>query len=123
MRKFRLGCVLAALVSSGCGGAWSPVSPSSGPEEFILSETTRFASKLNVRVRGELTDTVYSVVVNGVPTPAAGWYDRGVAYYYRPYISRQPNEMCSAIAAHEVCHAKEYFHNEKHSQCVEEVMK
>lgn len=119
MKRFSL----ALLFMVGCGGAWSPVSPSSGPEEFILGETTRFATKLRVKVRGELTDTVYSVMYNGVPTPAAGWYDRGVAYYYRPYIAKQTNETCSAIAAHEVCHAVEYFHNEKHEACIQEVMR
>lgn len=90
-------------------------------EEALLSETARAAGAMGVRVHGEITDTISSAQrVAGRPDPT-GWYQAGVAWYYRPRIeptvSIDPapgKETARNIAAHEVAHAKHRNHDCAH---------
>lgn len=126
--------VLAALLGAllaGCGTGigWNLVSPSSEIEAAVLEATSRHAATLGLNVRGQITDERCG--------EAAGWYDRGVAYFYRPYLATQAtlgDEPCSdpegrcervgGLAAHEVCHAAQqrasraYSHDVYHWCCM-----
>jgi hypothetical protein len=119
--------ILVVALALGCS-AWSPVSSSGTPqEELVLSETLRFAMVLGVKVHGELTDSIYWVkeynpYYVGEPTYAAGWYQNGVCYYYRPWVVRQEVSVMSSLAAHEVCHSQSLNHDQQHSQCVERLL-
>jgi hypothetical protein len=104
-----------------------PTSPAANEQEFwVLSENNRFAKQLNVRVEGKLTDYVYVVKAGtgGCPAEppidciAAGFYVSGTAYYYKPWIDDHDFSYGTAIAAHEVCHAKFYNHDAQHAACV-----
>jgi hypothetical protein len=54
---------------------------------------------------------------------AAGWYNRGKAYFYQPWVQSQDDfTKLSYVAAHEVCHAREYFHNPKHEECIQDAL-
>lgn len=119
-RSFAVAAFLA-LSASACGGLNLPTSPASTPEEeMLLSETTRLAGMLFVKVRGEITDACYE-------TPggqALGWLSNGVAYYNRAlvaqYVSISPEagkETATNIAAHEVCHTQTPGHNLLHWNC------
>jgi len=114
--------VLSLLLTIGCGSVYDPFTDAITPQEVhVLSETTRFAQMLHVKVTGALSDYVYSFPCSNDPRQmciAAGWYDRGVAYYYRPYINRKDTSYGSYVAAHEVCHAKEFIHGVAHDECV-----
>ena len=64
---------------------------------------------LGVNVRGVLTNYVYKVRhSDGTMGPASGWYANGRAYFYRPKIVSSDEAYGTALAAHEVCHAKSY---------------
>ena len=119
-----LVAVALALTLYGCGEAWSPTASSTDPrEQHVLGETARFAVLLSVHVEGRLTDDVYSCTApNGTPTVAAGWYSRGVAWYYRPYLLTKDLTYGTELAAHEVCHALEPVHNERHEACMKQLM-
>ena len=128
LRAALLFFALAALVALfGCS-PWSPVSPSGTPqEEFVLSETLRFAKILNVKVHGELTDSIYWVDASnpayiGEKVYAAGWYQNGVCYYYRPWLVKQEMATMTYIAAHEVCHAIYNNHSLQHGQCTQNLI-
>ena len=112
------------LTLCGCEGAWSPTEASADPrEEHVLSETERFAVVLGVRVEGRLTDDVYKCATeDGTPTVAAGWYDRGVAWYYRPNLKAKDLSYGTELAAHEVCHAIEPTHNARHKACMAQLL-
>lgn len=114
------------LVLVGCAKAgWSPVSPSGDVEQALLAYTSTYAARLGWNVRGEITDTRKREQLD-----AAGWYDRGVAYYYRPAIhdfvtltdgecpAAPRCELASGIAAHEVAHFKYPFHDMHHWCCM-----
>lgn len=118
-----LVAVALALTLNGCE-AWSPTASSDDPRErHVLSETSRFARLLDLNVEGRLTDEVYSCTAdNGTPTIAAGWYSRGVAWYYRPYLLTKDEPYGTDLAAHEVCHAVEPSHNARHEACIHELM-
>ena len=105
-----VGLLLILVATFGCGAV--PTGPDSGDprEAHILAETARFAAALRVSVRGVVTDQAYLVpapkpLFTGEKVPAAGWYDDGIAYYYRPVVLRLTLESVSALAAHETCHA------------------
>ena len=111
--------VIAALLAASCGNVYNPVSSSGTEQEaWVLAETARIAGVLNVRVHGELTDHVYSP---GEGQVAAGWYEGGVAYYYRPWIMKQSLETLTDVAGHEVCHAVSFFHDAAHWRCMAQV--
>lgn len=83
-----------------------------------MSETTRFAALLRVRVHGELSQHFW-LVDPSTGAYAAGWYNAGVAYYYQPWVQAQEDfSKLSYVAAHEVCHAKEWNHTPAHEECV-----
>ena len=124
-----LAVVATAALMGGCS-AYSPVSPSGSPQEdFILAETQRVSAILHVKVVGQLSNYVYSIKAgtNGCPVGpidciAAGWYESGTAYYYQPWVVKQYNfKDLSDTAIHEVCHAVEFTHNERHAKCVKSV--
>lgn len=113
----RVVAILALLVAS----CVSPLAPTTPQEEHVLAETARFAEKLGKNVVGVLTDEVYSPGTweNGTPQIAAGWYNAGKAYYYRPYLNTKDLAYGTQLAAHEVCHAKEWHHGPAHEACVQ----
>lgn len=120
MRRVRLvACALVALC--GCGGI-TPTAPSGDPrEEHVLAETVRFATTLHVRVSGVLTDDIFWTTASdgsGDKVPAAGWYEHGTAYYWRPHLLKQDLAYGTALAAHEVCHAISFQHDAAHANCV-----
>jgi len=108
--------VVAAVVAvllPGCSKAaqWSPVDPSSDVEGVLISETARFAGLHGVKVRGEITEKLSPAQAASGQNPT-GWYEAGVAYYYRPmiakYVTVEPtagHETATNVAHHEVCHA------------------
>lgn len=110
---------LLALSSAGCGASgWGTV-PSDGEKEVVLlRETDRVAAVLHVKVRGEITDKL-----SKYQDPlTAGFYDGGVAYFYRPVIEQYVSlEECPNVAAHEVCHAISRNHDHKHWECMASV--
>ncbi len=74
-----------------------------------------------VQVVGKITDD-RSKYQTGNPL---GWYQAGVAWYYRPLIESQVSlapepgkETAANIAAHEVCHAKNPHHDLAHWSCM-----
>lgn len=116
------------LLTAGCGAAWSPVAPTSPNEEFVLARTADAARVLGVDVRGELTDEQYlTTCSDGTQCPAAGWYSRGVARYWRPWVARPEStpDYLTALACHEVSHALEANHNARlaaiEARCIAEV--
>lgn len=122
MKRFSASTLGLALAA--CGAAYNIVTPSSPEESFILGETTRLATKLQVKVTGAVTDTRYPTILpDGTPSYAAGWYDRGTCYYYRPWVVKQEPAALTFVAAHEVCHAKEFLHGAKHDACVEGLLR
>lgn len=121
------------LLFAGCGFRYEPTSANGVVEETLLAETARAAGVLNVRVHGEITDTISKGRVEqanqaggaGLPT---GWYQAGVAWYYRPRVavtvSIDPTpgrETARNVAGHEVCHAISYFHDLTHWNCMNSV--
>jgi len=141
------------LVFAGCGlrgegeegGVNSPTTVSSSGsdnEATIVSETSRFARQLGVKVTGWLTEYEYVVPgkCDGKPCLAAGWYvgtytndgkgsGRGTAYYYRPYVLNMGRvvdgaywETVTNTAGHEVCHAETgAAHDHRHWGCMARV--
>jgi len=119
---------LLVLALAGCGFHWSVVGPADEKEYLLISETARYAGLVGVRVTGEIVDKLSPAQADaqlktGV-TPA-GWYDQGVAYYYRPQIRENMSieleagkETVSNVAAHEVCHAISYKHDLAHWNCM-----
>lgn len=108
----RLAVVLAGVLTAACGVERTLPTAGSYPREaHVLAQTAHFASRLHVNVRGVVTDEVYVVRgTNGEPVPAAGWYSRGVAYYWRRELLRRDEAFGTALAAHEVCHARFFDH-------------
>ena len=99
-------------------------SPSGEKEALLLSETDRFATLMGVKVRGEISDRQPQSFISAGVT-AAGWYEGGVAYYYRPEIERHMSiepeagkETCTNVAAHETCHALHRNHDLAHWSCM-----
>ena len=76
-------------------------------------------------VKGVVTDTIYLCDCgdgSGQKCYAAGWYNSGKAYYWRKFVLEQTvNSVLTALAAHEVCHAKFYGHGAAHTQCTNEL--
>lgn len=105
------GVFLAVLVLAGCGGGstWTPTEASNPVEDALISDTAKWAGVKSVKVRGEITDEVLDAQkVEGL----VGFYDRGVAWYYRPMVAKyvsiedEPgHETAGNVSAHEVCHA------------------
>lgn len=119
MRKLLLTLSTVLLFSlTACGSQWDPVSATGVNELHILAETSRFAGLMGVKVRGEITDTPY--LYGG--QVATGWYQGGVAYYYRPHVEKLNNngfaETTTNVACHEVCHAKNPHHDLAHWECM-----
>lgn len=120
--------IVLALVLSGCGFKYKPTDSSNVLEDALISETARAAGVLNVRVHGEITNTISKgQQIAGQPDPT-GWYQAGVAWYYRPRIeptvSIDPapgKETARNVAGHEVCHAISYFHDMAHWKCMTNV--
>lgn len=121
------------VLLAGCNFRYEPTAANSVLEEALLSETARAAGALNVRVHGEITDTISPAQIEqvnqagGKGTPT-GWYQAGVAWYYRPRIeptvSIDPTpgkETARNIAGHEVCHAISFFHDTAHWNCMNSV--
>ena len=120
-----LACIwLVCTFFVSCNSA-SPVEPSNvDPREaWVLSETTRVAALLHVKVKGEVTNELYTVQCPNSPERcfAAGWYVGGVAYYWRHNLLQQDMTYGTGLAIHEVCHAKAYFHDAKHEACMASV--
>jgi hypothetical protein len=113
----------SALFSAACGH--SPTAPSSPQGDFVLAETSRFATLLHVKVKGELTEKKYEVTGDLCPPGkvclASGWYVGGTAFYYQPHIITYEFPLLTDIAAHETCHAIEPGHNALHKACIRSV--
>lgn len=121
--------VMGVLTAIGCSGSgYTTVEPSSLVEDMLISETSRHAATLKVNVRGEITDHLPSSQVPkpGQGTPS-GWYDGGVAYYYRPMLHvvsievEAGKETATNVSAHEVCHAKHPHHDLQHWLCSDDL--
>lgn len=122
---------MLVIILGGCGLSRDITSPSTGTaeEEHVLAETARFAGALSVKVHGELTDSKYTMPagIGGCPKDsysgclASGWFDAGVAYYYRPHILTYSLGLLTDVAAHETCHAIERGHNFLHQTCIRSV--
>jgi hypothetical protein len=87
----------------------------------VLAETSRVAAFLHVKVKGEVTDKLYVVdcsAKDGTKCYAAGWYAGGTAYYWRKHLLKQDFAYGTALAVHEVCHAKSYHHDKAHEACI-----
>jgi hypothetical protein len=89
----------------------------------VLAETSRVAAFLHVKVEGVVTDQKYIVDCSSPQYPgekcmAAGWYVGGKAYYWRKHLLTQDFAYGTAIAVHEVCHAKSYHHDKAHEACI-----
>ena len=117
--------VALLLVTIGCGTLnRGLVDPDDEIEALLVSETARHAATLGVRVEGQLVSTC------PYTEGRLGWYEGGIAYYYRPLVEKQvvvargdrcPDyprcEAATNIAAHEVCHAKYRAHDLAHWTC------
>lgn len=121
------------LLLAGCNFRYEPTSANSPVEEMLLAETARAAGALSVRVHGEITDTISPAQIGqtnqaggaGLPT---GWYQAGVAWYYRPRVAvtvsidpEPGRETARNVAGHEVCHAVSFFHDLAHWKCMDSV--
>lgn len=116
MKKFVCGTALITTCYACGGNAWSPTaSTETHQEQWAESETYRLAAKLGVKVKVYFTDKIYLV---GKEHIAAAWYDRGDVYWYRPHLLKLADIDITWIAAHEVCHAKEFFHGPAHDACI-----
>lgn len=108
----RRGIAGLALVLAACAGL-PTVDPVGENEAFVVAEAARYAGELGLRVRGEITTETrwFKPGEAGCPSSppigcyAAGYYDAGVAYFYRPWVARQERPALSEVACHEVCHA------------------
>jgi len=118
--------LMTSCVLSGCGFKYLPTEASDPIEEELLKKTALFAGVKNLQVHGEITETITdSQKVEGL----VGWYDKGVAWYWRPAIMKYVSlsgELCPEaprcelavnIAAHEVCHAVSAQHDPQHWEC------
>jgi len=118
-----LSIVAAAALLTGCASAY-PTEPDeefSAVEMALVDNTARWAAQLGVNVRGEITSRMHPGLTSLNP---AGWYEAGVAYYYRPNIERYVQlvptpggQTASGVAAHEVAHAIYYLHDISHWCC------
>lgn len=119
-------CLVVAVPFLPACGLSNPTGfePESEVEIMLLSETARFASLMNVKVRGEIVER-YPWASSGQPIPTA-WYEGGVAYYYRSMVKLNVSievapgkETATNVAAHEVCHAKTGSpHDRLHWDCM-----
>jgi len=111
MRRFP---ILAALLLAGCALHRMPTAAPSHPlEHHVLSETARFAARIGVKVQGVITTRARMVpaiapLYPGEKVPAAGWYSNGRAEYFRWVIRDHDRDYGTALAAHEVCHARHH---------------
>jgi hypothetical protein len=121
--------LLAISMLAGCLRSPTGLESDSEAEAQVLKDTARFAGALSVRVHGEVTDRRYDIPAGtggcpkgGASCYATGWYQSGVAWYYRPGIASAWDIGGSAlirdIAAHETCHAIESGHNPLHVACI-----
>jgi len=118
-----LSMAAAAALLAGCAAAY-PTEPDeafSAVEMALVDHTARFAGQLGVNVRGEITIKMHPGLASLNPT---GWYEAGVAYYYRPNVERYVclvptpgGQTASNVAAHEVAHAIYYPHDISHWCC------
>jgi len=118
-----LSIAAAAALLTGCASAY-PTEPDeefSAVEMALVDNTARWAAQLGVNVRGEITSRMHPGLTSLNP---AGWYEAGVAYYYRPNIERYVQlvptpggQTASGVAAHEVAHAIYYLHDISHWCC------
>lgn len=116
------------VLLAGCGFKYEPTASTNVLEDALLSETARAAGALSVRVHGEITDTISNGQIKQGQVAPTGWYQAGVAWYYRPRIeptvSIDPTpgkETARNIAGHEVCHAISFFHDNAHWNCMNSV--
>ena len=124
-----LAAIFAVLLP-GCGTnfEYKTTGPSSEIESALLSYTDLYAGRLGVKVTGKISENRPSSL-EGVG--ALGWYEAGVAYYYRPAVAVQVSlagepcpdpdgrcELASGIAAHEVCHHDWRDHDMHHWCCM-----
>ena len=109
-----------AWIVTGCGKQYS-TAPTSEREDYIVSETARYADKLHVYVVGVVTDerNTYGCDAS-VDCHDFGWYWPGKAFYYRPDVNSEKYSMqlLSDVAAHEVCHSQSMLHDVKHWCCI-----
>lgn len=128
-RLLDIGIIAAlALVGAlvvGCSFKYQPTGASSEVEGVLLKETARSAGALSVNVHGEITETISKGQQAPGQNDPVGWYQAGVAWYYRPqvarYVSLEPeagHETARNVAGHEVCHAVSFFHDLKHWECM-----
>ena len=118
-----LAFVIAVLLGA-CGFAYEPTSATTAVELMLLSETARHAATLGAKVRGEITETISTGQIPCVGPWPTGWYQAGVAWYYRPmvgkYVSIEPeagHETATNVSAHECCHVVSPFHDVVHWRC------
>jgi len=112
---------------AGCGFEYNLTGADDDVESALISLTETYSQKLGVNVRGEIVTNLSKAQEAAHP---AGFYSRGIAYYYRPAVKNSvtlvdgqcPNapacELASGVAAHEVCHAKFKFHDQQHWCCM-----
>jgi len=124
-----LTCIVAALLGLGCNFKYKLSGPSSDVEGALVSLTAEYAARLGVNVRGEIV-TNLSKAQEAQHQDPAGFYARGIAYYYRPLVEQHVTlidgdcpaaprcELAQGVAAHEVCHAKSFFHDTTHWCCM-----
>lgn len=118
--------IAMCLALTGCGTFAHPTEAEetfTTVERALVDQTARFAAELGVSVRGKITSRLHPTYVNANAV-AVAWYERGVAYYYRPSVARHVSlvpepgkETVASIASHEVCHALYPHHEWQHWEC------
>lgn len=130
MKHLTVVVALVALVATGaaCGFRYLPTDASNDVETTLLSETARAAGALSVNVHGEMTNTIAKGQCPPGQEAPVGWYQAGVAWYYRPQVARfvsieveAGKETARNVAGHEVCHHESSFHDLKHWECMRDV--
>lgn len=110
--------LISMVVLAGCGA--SVTAPTDDPLEMhVLAETQRFAKMLDKKITAEVTDYQYMTMsVDGSgKVPAAGWYDGGHIYYWRPFVREHDASVGTALAIHEVCHSIRIPHDDVFRAC------
>lgn len=120
---FALIAMCVAMVGCGITQPTEAEETFTTVERALVDNTARFAAELRVSVRGEITSKLHPSLV-AANVVAAAWYEKGVAYYYRPNIAKyvrlvpEPGmETAANIAAHETCHALHRDHDLAHWEC------
>lgn len=126
MRYFLVAMTLALVACARDQGPTDPsavVPATTEREVYILNETSKYAGLLDVKVVGVISTYQYKVECQGIQGAcnAFGWYNRGVAYYWREAVNDEQysTQTLTFVAQHEVCHAVDITHGSRHQACVE----